>query len=295
MKNLINIFLALMIIILISACDNPTKPEPGKNSLIGKWFFYTDGYFIYDPTFDNYYSAEIVEITKDKIIFYMNEPDTSYDAYVSINYILIADMIIPDIEESRGSIYYSFEDDMLVLEWSDSSKDYLKKYTGDFPPTSWTTALENDDYEPDNNYSDANSLIVGADSQKHTITIYDADWFKFQATNNNTYMIKILGYMDNVLTLYDKDGQTYITEDDDNDWGIDTDTWYWLSPVLVWNCESTEEYYFKVTGCWEDYDTGYYTVKVSLTDIESPLYTLKKNGPKRKIKGGLKKYLQIIQ
>ena len=294
MKNLISIFLALMIIILIIACDNPTEPEPGKNSLIGKWVAYKNGNIIYDPTFDNYYSAVFLEITNDKITCYINETGTSYETWPS-NYFTIADMIIIYAGDYSDTIFYSFEDNMLIFEWSDFTKEYWKKYTDDFPPASWITTLENDDYEPDNNYQNANSIIAGEDSQKHTITIYDADWFKFQAIANNTYMIKILAYMDNVLTLYDKDGQTYITEDDDNDRDIDTDTWCWLSPVLVWDCESTGEYYFKVTGWDEEYDTGYYIVEVSLTDIESPLYSLKKSILKKENKKGWKKYLQLIQ
>ena len=177
--------------------------------------------------------------------------------------------------------YYYFDGNRLVFKDTCENIDeygtciwYYEKYKGDFPPDSWTTELENDGFEPDNDVQNSNSITVGGNYQKHVITSGDIDWFKFQANPNNTYMIKILGHMDNVLTLYDKDGESEIAEDDDNYWNIDVSGN--VESVLVWDCESSGTYYFEVTG-YNDEKEGYYSAEVTLTDIESPLSKLGKN------------------
>jgi len=295
MRNLTCIFLGVLFIFCLIGCDNPTESD--EDSLIGKWFrfkVYSEYYYEdemdepeteeweYDPKIDFYYDADIMEITKKYIIFYWNDTGVGYNQE-SVGYELLSDNRI-FIEEEIGEeepVEYSFEDDMLVFSvtYDEGGDDYskivmyYKKYTGKIPPKSWTTALENDSYEPDNRYQDATSIVVGADAQKHVTIAGDKDWYKFQANSNKTYMIKVSSYMDNVLTLYGQDGQNEIAEDDDNDWDIDVSGN--VESVLVWDCESSGAYYFKVTGCDEE-DEGYYSVDVTLTNIESPLAKLGK-------------------
>ena len=289
MRNLTCFFLGVLFIFCMIECDNSTESD--EDSIIGKWYPYKyyDAYFdgeeletgeeIYDPDLDNFYDATIYEITKDKFIVYYNEPGTNYNQDIMEYELISNDSILIDGEDT---LEYSFEDGMLVFsqKWEEDDeyqifKIYLKKYKGDIPPASWKTALKNDDYEPDNNYQDATSITIGATAQKHIIVTDDEDWFKFQANSTKTYMIKVSSYMDNVLTLYDQDGQSEIAEDDDNDWDIDVSGN--VESVLVWDCDSSGTYYFKVTG-YDEEEEGYYSIDVNLTNIESPLSKLGK-GP----------------
>jgi hypothetical protein len=296
MRNLTCIFLGVLFIFYVIGCDNPTESD--EDSLIGKWYLfkeYLEYYYAdemdepeteeweYDPNIDFYYNADIMEITKKYVIFHWNDTGVGYNQE-NVGYELLSNSRI-FIEEEIGEeepVEYSFEDDMLVFSvtYDEGGDDYsiivmyFKKYTGEIPPTSWTTALQNDNYEPDNTYQNASSIVVGSDAQRHVILLGDKDWYKFQATSYNTYIVKITSYMDNVLTLFDKDGQSEIAEDDDNDYDIDVPGN--IESVLVWDCESSGTYYFKVTGYDEDDDEGYYIVDVNLTNIESPLSKLVK-------------------
>ena len=177
------------------------------------------------------------------------------------------------IETEKDTMYYSFQDDMLVLNrtyyYSEGTEEitiYLKKYSGTIPPASWTTELSNDNFEPDNTYQDATSLQVGSESEIHVIVAEDSDWFKFNATEGENYLIQVLGYFDSFLDLYGTDGQTHLGSDDDNNYDIDVDFNYGTAAVMLWNCNASGTYYFKVRG-YSTYSEGYYRVKVSTSDL----------------------------
>jgi hypothetical protein len=285
--------------IMIVTCDKSTEPK--GNSIFGKWYLYkteTVEYIEgrkylsetepYDPGTDQYYHAQIIEITKDRIIGYENGSGSRYNSWPT-DITLVDSMIIitneyydfyeEDYVTVQDTGTYSFDGSMLVFRATYHEDDdyavvrsYLKKYKGRFPPKSWTTALAGDQYEPDNTIDQATTIAVGGNSQEHTLTGNDQDWFIFTADAGKTYLITVSGYMDNVLALYGPD-RTRIAEDDDNDWDIQVPGN--VESVLVWNCESAGNYYFSVTAFFSQ-DEGYYTAAVALTELESPLDQIEK-------------------
>lgn len=280
------IILSLVIIVILGGCSKTT--EAVINSIIGNWFMAKTVEIsnengeveideeIYDPAYDNYYSAGIISITEDNLISYGNEPGEEYETEY-YTYEVDGDNFVMFWEgEEVNSMLQYFEDNMLVFEWEyeEDDVDYIEKYyfspyNGDIPPEIWVTELQNDNYEPDDSYQDATLIDVGGTGQNHIITANDEDWFEFQATEGNTYLIVITGNMDNVLTLYDTDGISDIAQDDDND--EDIDVGYDVESVIVWDCDISGDYYFRITGYYdeEDVEEGFYTTFVSLTDLKS--------------------------
>jgi len=282
MKKLFFLFLSSIILTFFSACSSPTSSS--GSSLIGKWIFTKEVYTIiyngnteteeeiYDPTVDNYHSAEILEFKQGVVIVYENDDGTTYEAdtwtYSSSNGVLIVENEDGDID----TVNYSFENGKLVFlneENEDGAsftyKSYFTKYTGDIPPASWVTPLTNDSYEPDNEQSNATSITVGGSAQSHVIVAGDEDWFKFQATAGTKYLVLITGYMDNVLYLYNSSG-SWIAEDDDNDYDYPIEGN--VESAIVWTCYVSGDYYFMVNGYSYD-DTGYYSASVSTTTLSA--------------------------
>lgn len=254
---------------------------------------------LYDPGIDQYFHAEIIEISKDQIVGYQNAPGSRY-LYFPSDITLIDSMIIItdeyfDYEQEayvtyQDTGYYTFEGSLLLLiqdydegDYPVTQKLFFKKYTGKFPPKSWTTPLANDQYEPDDIVQNAKPVTVGGDAQIHTLTQNDWDWFKFTAEAGKTYLITVTGYMDNVLALYEPDGQTGIAEDDDNDWNIPVPGN--VESVLVWDCPVAGVYFYRVIAYFSQ-DVGYYTTAVQLTNLDSPLLKLEKPVQGKKEKAG---------
>jgi subtilisin family serine protease len=89
-----------------------------------------------------------------------------------------------------------------------------------------------DAYEPDDNYWLANWIPTDGTKQLHDFHVPgDLDYVKFNATENTKYLIETseLGYeSDTYMYLYDTDGLTEITHDDDNGEG--------LASRVIWKC-----------------------------------------------------------
>jgi hypothetical protein len=297
--------------VILLTCDKSTESK--YDSIFGKWMIhktevieYHGGVKVlwesgpYDPAIDQYFHAEIIEISKDQIVSYQNAPGSRY-LYFPSDITLIDTMIIItdeyyDYEQEeyvtvQDTGHYTFEGNLLVFiqdfyeeDYPATQKLYLKKYTGKFPPQSWTTPLAGDQYEPDDIVQNAKPVTVGSDAQIHTLTQNDWDWFKFTAEAGKTYLITVTGYMDNVLTLFEPDGVTGIAEDDDNDWNIPVSGN--VESVLVWDCPAAGVYFFRVIAYFSE-DVGYYTTAVQLTNLDSPLLKLKKpaQDKKRNLRG----------
>jgi hypothetical protein len=282
-KNVAKLMMALCLIVLLVGCFTP-----GSESVIGTWIMVetkeslstaliTDADSMeYDPTLDNYYSGIIYKITEDKFYIYENRRDLGFEGDVS------------DIRMTNDSLYtynnlhtdssgWSFHFDggkKLILQTYDVDGlnsillEYtLEKYTGDFPPESWTMVLEDDDYEPDNDAIHSSNILKDQ-TQFHTITADDQDYYKFDAVAGESYIIKVLAYMDADLTLYDADGVTRIAYDKKNDLdilGLDDK----VKSVLVWTCNSSEMYYLKVSG---DSKEGHYQINLADVDISTINY-----------------------
>ena len=86
----------------------------------------------------------------------------------------------------------------------------------------------------------------------------DVDYYKFNATPGD-YGFETFSNIDTYLHLYDTDGETEITSDDDS--GED------LNARISWECTSPGVYYLKVRG-YDEYETGEYSVLVSRAGID---------------------------
>ena len=240
----------------------------------------------YDPMSDNYFHAIIIEINEDddEIKFYNNDLKNQYD--VETGKILdnkdniVTYIVDYEYDDFIDEFHYSFEEDMLVLrryhnDFQDGIyKSYYTKYKKEIPPASWTTTLQNDGYEPDNSVGNSTEINIGSSIQNHIITVGDADWFKFQANSNNRYLININGLTNTELYLYDRNGETLLKYNDDvepsvsqlnayENAGVDIIN---LESMIIWDCNVTGEYYFRVIGNQHE-EEGYYSVAVSLTSL----------------------------
>jgi len=99
-----------------------------------------------------------------------------------------------------------------------------------------------DAYEPDDNYTEANWISTDGTKQTHNFHVSgDHNWMKFNATENVSYLIETadLGSeCDTYMYLYDGDGTTEITHDDDGGVG--------LASRIVWECSISGTYYIMV-------------------------------------------------
>lgn len=299
-------FLILALIISFGGCDKDSSSgSNGNQSLIGTWLHirsteivhesgetYSDTWE-YDSQLDSYLNALFLQISKDKLLILNNDTGTEYEVEAADFEIIDNNYIVIDYEDyelDNDTLRYSFEGNYLVFEWQEvwtegsaTGKDYFARYKDNFPPQSWTTALQNDNQEPDGSAGNSTAIAVGSNSAKQVITSGDDDWFNFQAVSGATYLIKVMSYMDNVLSLYDTDGSSYLEEDDDNDDYYDVETLNYLSPVLVWQCPASGKYYFEVRG-YDTEEEGYYYVSLSLTNLEPPSSYLRKSIESKKDK-----------
>src|SRR3989338_9868649 len=98
-----------------------------------------------------------------------------------------------------------------------------------------------DSYESDNNSSQAEAVNFG-ESLHHTYyPLGDEDWISFSATNGTTYTIETLSLTngaDTHLFLYNTDGATLITSNDDRSL---TDK----SSLMTWTATATGTYYVR--------------------------------------------------
>ena len=283
MLSMIACFLSISV--AFTGCNNGDDDDKG---IVGKWYLhqYIDvetengvtetETWTYNPTVDfNYHAAELLEFTNEKLFVYENESGTEYDTYTT-SYSISGNMLIitdnDDGEIEIDTILFTLEGDVFSLifkeeygGYSYSSTTKYKRYDGNIPPSSWITAIQNDDYEPDNSYREAKEIALGS-NQSHVITSGDFDWFKFNAVSGETYLIEVSGYMDGYSRLYDTSGSNMIDSDDDNDYDINIETSYWGNPVILWTCSESGVYYFNVSG-YDDDDEGYYGVVVNTSTL----------------------------
>jgi hypothetical protein len=269
-----SIILLVVVISAISACEKTT--ESSGNSIIGKWMFYMGVDIengeethidIYDPIYDDYCHALIVEYSENEFTMYMND---IFEVYETVHFDCDIDgntIIYTHDGEEISEVTFRFEDDMLVIEWEENTetsspggKNYYTKYNGNFPPESWTTDLENDSYEPNDDYLTATSIAAGDNAQNHINTSMDEDWFEFSAQEGNTYIIVINGYMSNVVSLFNMDGTTLITE---NETEIYPFLGYSVESTILWECVDSGSYFFSVRGLDNYDDMGYYQIAVT--------------------------------
>ena len=275
------IMLLSMFALLLVSCEN----EEELTSIVGNWYMYqqtevetyegeTETWeWTYDQSLDvDFYGAQFLKFTDTKYIFYYNLPD-GYEEDED-NYLVEEGVII--FTEDADTLNFRFEGDMVILseksENDDGSFDEytvtLKQYDESLPPGSWTQTLADDNAEPDNSYDMATAISVGETTGFHTTTANDQDWFKFDATAGESYLIQVSGYVDGYMELYDTNGTTLIDEDDDNGSDVDVETSHDLNPVLLWNCDNSGTYYFMIKG-FDEETTGHYKVTLTTGNLKN--------------------------
>jgi beta propeller repeat protein len=129
---------------------------------------------------------------------------------------------------------------------------------------------EADSYEPDDTYAQASTITVDGASQSHNFHVAgDNDWVKFSATLGTIYVIETFNLgsnCDTYMYLYDTDGTTLITYDDDSGEG--------LASRITWTAPADGTYYI----CIRHYNSNTYgpdtnyDLKVTTTPPPPPGY-----------------------
>jgi Zn-dependent metalloprotease len=131
-----------------------------------------------------------------------------------------------------------------------------------------------DSYEPDDTKTEAddNNRTIATDGSAQSHNFHDAgdnDWTKFSATAGCSYVIEtfnLASNSDTYMYLYDTDGTTLITSDDDGGSG--------LASRIGWTASSSGDYYIRVRhysggayGANTDYD-----LRVTSACVPPPVY-----------------------
>lgn len=100
--------------------------------------------------------------------------------------------------------------------------------------------VDPDSYESDGSSASAKPITTDGVAQNRTLTFHDTDWVSFNAVSGTTYTIQTTGTLDTYLYLYQTNGVTLITSDDDTGAGTNA--------LITWACTASGTYYFKVIG-----------------------------------------------
>jgi hypothetical protein len=118
-------------------------------------------------------------------------------------------------------------------------EDILKHYYTGIEVEAGTPS--GDSYEPDDTYSQATLIPTDGTHQTHNFEpAGDHDWVRFTAVSGTEYTIETsnLGSgSDTFIYLYDRDGTTEITHNDDHSG---------LASRIVWNCPTSGTYYVMI-------------------------------------------------
>ncbi len=123
-----------------------------------------------------------------------------------------------------------------------------------FSAGTYTLVAGNDDHGDD--YLSATLVSVGVTTGGDLETGGDVDYFSFSASAGITYTIEttLATLDDTIIYLYDTDGVTSITFDDDGGSGF--------ASLITWSCVTSGTYYVKVTG-YDSTSKGTYTIMVN--------------------------------
>ncbi|HII72097.1 TPA: S8 family serine peptidase, partial [Candidatus Woesearchaeota archaeon] len=123
-----------------------------------------------------------------------------------------------------------------------------------------------DNYENDNTYTSAKTILTDGTEQYHTFQnsssgSQDFDWVKFNAVPGHYYIIQTqnysnIAYTDTYIYLYASDGTTLLQENDDIDWGLIR------TSKIVWLADSAGPYYVKIKNWDSEAVGGNYSISV---------------------------------
>lgn len=278
MKNCVFV----LIVVLLNSCSNWEEEIYGNTKLVGKWIrvnlesedaknkLLNDGIQDYNPIFDNYQEAVILEFTKDYMTFH------DYFQHVISNYIQHEEYdVIDNNIITLYSIYdYKLDGSKLVLieelyfidRYIGKQTTTYRKYKGDLPPKSWVKDILIDSYEADNSFQTATKLSINGKWQSHSAINDDEDWFSFDAELNKNYLIRVNNLTGNqIIRLYDTNGTTLLAEDKNDDQNYFSNDSY-ANAALVWKCPKSGNYFFKVKNNSAQ-SMNYYAVSINETTL----------------------------
>jgi hypothetical protein len=158
-----------------------------------------------------------------------------------------------------SSARFSFVKGQLILQTDDAypgetivRRMYFDRYNGTLPPAHWPAVLTADAFEPDSVPALAKPIAAGQ-TQAHTLTQKDVDWYSLKATAGTTYTISTGGRTDTYLQMYDTAAAVVLDSSDDIS---DED----YNAQLSWSCLQSGTYIFKIGGY--DADFGIYAISV---------------------------------
>ncbi len=276
MQNRIAKIIALFLIVLfLFSCDLLEDSE--LDSIQGAWLLtrvtvsgsYDGESYEESNDYDNidplYY--RLINITESLYTIYDYNIDTySYEAYEESIIEKNSSSFTLEYEDEGESfeyvLTYSFSNNQLILEYTEDEGDgnyesgtyYYNSFTDSIPPSTWTT--------PDENYTSATLISSNGSSINDALEESTISWYKFDAISDVTYTIKtdsVNDETDTVLVLYDLDGTTFISSNDD-DWTEPNHNS--LDSLIEWTCPANGTYYFKVRGSWV-LNTGEYVISVT--------------------------------
>ena len=137
----------------------------------------------------------------------------------------------------------------------------------------FTTGTSGDCYEDDDVYIDANPITSGVPQDHRIDPLNDVDWVRFTLTETSAVTLETTGAPggDTYLRLYESNGTTQITANDDKNFG--TGDYYSLINIP---CDSTVPptltagtYYVKVEDVWDDPQTGDYQLAFDATSCSA--------------------------
>lgn len=107
--------------------------------------------------------------------------------------------------------------------------------------SSCVASLVPDAFEPDNLYSQADTILIGSTTPDHTIyPSGDKDYFKFTVSTPGYYTLQTNGNMDTYMTLYNSTGTSALINNDDDGLGSNA--------LIRYNFSSIGTYYVAITG-----------------------------------------------
>jgi len=213
----------------------------------------------YNPQIDQYYDAVLIDISDSLFTLYVNSSGNDYysapvDIILSRDSISFYSVEHEDSLEQADSVSLKMRinwKDQLIISISEKTDNIelifetiYDRYNAEFPPSSWNTDITDDLFEPDSSIQTATPLVLN-ETQSHSLTAEDSDYYSFNADSGKTYLMKVLAYRGIEQWLLDSEGSTILMHDVDNDDEIDKNNNN-IESAILWDCESTGDYYIKV-------------------------------------------------
>ena len=233
---------------ILSVSGNWTTPGTGRSYSI-----HGHDWFSFSATEGNVYTIEVNSTAIDPYVELYGKDGTTLIDYnndssgTNSSIVWVCQSTPPGVRTGSGTYY---------IKVMASDANYSNNATGNYTISITETTPTSDDYG--DTYDTATALTIGTGTDGSIETQGDVDFFSFSASANTTYTIEtsLSTLDDSIIYLYDTDGSTLLTYNDDRTPGSD------LSSLIKWNCQTAGTYYVKVKA-FSTSQTGSYTITVS--------------------------------